>query len=292
MAKIQSTRSSDSESYDIWDAGFRSDIVHFSQVLDECKNLPLLPLRFTDVSRCDKCWLRHVNYRHMALELTLSGAMEYQQERQTVIAAPGMLYVVARGSNVRMVTAGKGHRRKLTLLINGSSLDSIAETLGFGHDRLLKLSDPGVVESMMREIGKGLEEKKSPEYLSAKAYALLLELAAELAQEPDELRPALEAVAKFPAKKFSIAELAELCGISESTLRRRFAVCFGLSPLQYLQERRLRLGAELLCRSNARIKEVAAHCGFSTPLHFSLSFKARYGFSPVCFRKKYRQLQP
>lgn len=292
MVKIQSTRSIDSESYDIWDAGSRSDIIHVQQVVNKLGHLPLVPTRLMDVSRCDRRWFQHVNYGYMALEMILQGSVEYRTERQTRIATQGMLYVVAHGSNVRMVTAGNGYRRKLSLLICGSCLDSIAEALGLGHDRLLKLSDPGAVERMMREIGKGIEEKKSPEYLSARTYALLLALASERACEPEELRPALEAIATSPAKKFSISELAGLCRISESTLRRRFCECFGLSPLQYLQERRLRLGTEFLCRGNARIKEVAALCGFSTPLHFSLSFKARYGVSPVHFRKKYRQLQP
>lgn len=292
MAKIQSTRSIDSESYDIWDAGNRSDIIHVQQVMVENRRLPLLPIRVTDVSRSDRRWFQHINYRYMALELILSGAVEYRTERQIQIATQGMLYVVAHGSNVRMVTAGNGYRRKLTLLICGSCLDSITGALGLEHDQLLKLSDFGAIERMMREIGKGIEEKKSQEYLSAKTYALLLALAAERACDPEELRPALEMIATSPAKKFSISELAGLCGISESTLRRRFSECFGLSPLQYLQERRLRLGAELLCRGNVRIKEVAVLCGFSTPLHFSLSFKARYGVSPVCFRKKYRQIQP
>ncbi|MGN0873251.1 MAG: hypothetical protein ACI4UV_18855 [Victivallales bacterium] len=161
MVKIQSTRSIDSESYDIWDAGSRSDIIHVQQVVNKLGHLPLVPTRLMDVSRCDRRWFQHVNYGYMALEMILQGSVEYRTERQTRIATQGMLYVVAHGSNVRMVTAGNGYRRKLSLLICGSCLDSIAEVLGLGHDRLLKLSDPGAVERMMREIGKGIEEKKA-----------------------------------------------------------------------------------------------------------------------------------
>ena len=288
MPKIQSTRSVDPDSYDVWDAGSRNDIVHLSLSHDKHTDLPLLPFRILDLTRSDNRWFQHVNYRYMALELILHGAMEYRLERRRLIAEEGMLYVVARGSNVHMVNAGRGPRRKLTLLITGRNLNSIAETLGFGHDQLLKLSNPRAVEWKIREIGKGIEEKKSPAFLSARTYELLLELAAERPRKSDELQPALDAIAETPAKKFTVPELAALCGISESTFRRRFLADFGQPPHRYLRERKLRLAAELLCAGKARIKEIAASCGFSTPLRFSLSFQAYYGISPVQFRKQCR----
>lgn len=285
MTKIESTRSNNPDSYDIWDAGAVSYIMNSRYSPQLRKSLPLVPNRVTDITRTDQRWFQHVNYSMMALELILSGGVEYRTERKTCIAGPGMLYVVAKGSNVRMVKSGDRQRRKLTILISGSCLDSIADSLGFGTDRLLNLSAPEKTEAMMREIQRGIAEGKSPEYLSSKCYELLLHLSAELPQGPDDLRPALEWIAEKPEYKTSIPELAEKCGLSESTFRRKFTAVFGMSPARYLLRRRLTLSKEWL-NGKTSIKEISARCGFSSPLRFALAFKNCFGETPSSFRMK------
>lgn len=285
MAKIQSSWHTDPESYDIWEAGHREYIKkERARILQPCRNLPLLAFQMMDITRTDKRWYQHVNYKFMALEMILSGRAEYRLERETLIAEPGMLYVVAKGSNVRMVNAGKQQRRKLTLLIHGCCLDTIAESLGFGKDRLLKLSQPEKVERMMREIGRNIADSANPEYISGKTYELLLHLSSELSNEPEDLRPALDWIANNPSGKISIPELAEQCGLSGSTLRRRFIAVFGLPPAKYLLKRRMILGRELLL-NGISIKETAARCGFSSPLLFAQSYKNHYGVPPSCTKK-------
>ena len=288
MTKVESTRSKNPDSYDIWDAGAVSYLRNSRFSSTHEKTLPLLPKRVTDVIRTDKRWFQHVNYSMMALELILSGAAEYRTERMTCIAEPGMLYVVAKGSNVRMAKSGSHQRRKLSMLIGGSCLDSIADSLGFGTDRLLKLSSPEKTEAMIREIERGIAEQKSPEYLSARCYELLLHLSAELPQGPDYLRPALDWMQEKPEYKISIPELAKKCGLSESTFRRKFTAVFGTSPTKYLMKRRLTLSKEWL-NGKTSIKEISVRCGFSSPLRFTLAFKSLFGETPSSFRKKKQQ---
>ena len=56
----------------------------------------------------------------------------------------------------------------------------------------------------------------------------------------------------------------------------------GLTPLQYLTDRRLENAASTLSTylGKGNISETARLCGFGDPLYFSRLFKKKYGVSP------------
>ena len=66
----------------------------------------------------------------------------------------------------------------------------------------------------------------------------------------------------------------------------------GLTPLQYLTDKRLENAASNLAMSGSRgnISEIAYQCGFSEPLYFSRLFKRKYGVSPRSYASKYAAL--
>ena len=63
----------------------------------------------------------------------------------------------------------------------------------------------------------------------------------------------------------------------------------GLTPLQYLTDKRLENAASNLAMSGGRgnISEIAYQCGFSEPLYFSRLFKRKYGVSPRSYASKH-----
>jgi AraC-like DNA-binding protein len=76
--------------------------------------------------------------------------------------------------------------------------------------------------------------------------------------------------------------IASAANASETHLHRLFKA-EGTSLMRYVWTHRLELAARLLKEHNEsrlQIQEVAYNCGFSTPAHFSRSFKDRYGVSP------------
>ena len=134
-------------------------------------------------------------------------------------------------------------------------------------------------------VGQLIADSESPEYISAKTYELLLYLSSELSRAPEDLRPALEWIAERPYDRISIPGLAARCGLSESTLRRRFTAEYGMSPIRYLTKRRLTLSRELL-KGECSLKEIAARCGFPSPLLFTRAFKNCFGETPSACRRK------
>ena len=76
---------------------------------------------------------------------------------------------------------------------------------------------------------------------------------------------------------------------SAGYLKKVFKKETGLTPLQYLTEKRLENAANNLamCGGKGNISEIAYQCGFSEPLYFSRLFKRKYGVSPRSYTSQY-----
>ncbi|MDR1125117.1 MAG: helix-turn-helix domain-containing protein [Deltaproteobacteria bacterium] len=83
----------------------------------------------------------------------------------------------------------------------------------------------------------------------------------------------------------SLSELAEKLGITDRHLRRSFAAEYGVSPVQFLQTRRLLLAKSLLTDTTLPVTEVAMATGFGSIRRFNDSFRQQYRLSPSGLRK-------
>lgn len=95
------------------------------------------------------------------------------------------------------------------------------------------------------------------------------------------LAPALEALdRRFAENELTVSYLASLCGISEVYLRKLFLNSFGVSPKEYMIQKRIEYAKSLLLSRNFSVGEVAQMCGYAEPCHFSREFSKRTGMSP------------
>ncbi|MDM4765072.1 AlkA N-terminal domain-containing protein [Pelomonas sp. SE-A7] len=99
-------------------------------------------------------------------------------------------------------------------------------------------------------------------------------------------RQAAELINASVAEPPSIEQLAERLGITDRHLRRIFAAEQGVTPLQYLQTRRLLLAKQLLTDSDLNITEVAAASGFASLRRFNAAFLEHYRLQPGSLRKQ------
>ena len=77
-----------------------------------------------------------------------------------------------------------------------------------------------------------------------------------------------------------LTDIAKLVGLQPRHFSTLFRKAFGITPHQYLIERRIEHGARLLAGSAADIATIALHVGFSSQSHFATAFRKRYGMSP------------
>lgn len=118
--------------------------------------------------------------------------------------------------------------------------------------------------------------KCRPELAPGQAWSVM-DASRTLARQAAELMDAGEAE--------TVEALAQRLGITDRHLRRIFAAEHGVSPLQYLQTRRLLLAKQLLADSSMPITEVAATAGFGSLRRFNAAFLAHYRMQPSMLRR-------
>ena len=79
-----------------------------------------------------------------------------------------------------------------------------------------------------------------------------------------------------PVEKF-----AQLTGRSLAGFKRDFQKTFGMSPRQWLQERRLTEARHLIERKNKKPSAIYLDLGFESLSHFSHAFKKKFGKAPT-----------
>jgi AraC-like DNA-binding protein len=86
-----------------------------------------------------------------------------------------------------------------------------------------------------------------------------------------------------------VEELAKAAACSPTYLRRLFRAGLGMSPQQYLLQRRLQRAADLLRTTDHTVQQVAERCGFESLSHFHRCFRTRFGCTPLEFRSRLAQ---
>jgi AraC family transcriptional regulator of adaptative response / DNA-3-methyladenine glycosylase II len=87
----------------------------------------------------------------------------------------------------------------------------------------------------------------------------------------------------------TIPELAGAFRVSDRHFRRLLTKQLGVSPIQFMQTRRLLLAKQLLTDTNLSINDVALASGFKSLRRFNSLFKERYRLSPTGLRNGSRK---
>ncbi len=111
------------------------------------------------------------------------------------------------------------------------------------------------------------------------ASRILAQQAARLIDEPDAWTSDGESSGP------GAAQIAARLGVSDRHLRRIFEAQFGVSPLQYLQTRRLLAAKQLIADTRLPMTQVALASGFASVRRFNDAFVAHYGLNPSALRR-------
>ena len=100
-------------------------------------------------------------------------------------------------------------------------------------------------------------------------------------------RQAASALDEFAAEGDapSVAKVAGRLGVSDRHLRRIFFAEHGVTPLQYLQTRRLLLAKQLLTDTRMPVAQIALTSGFRSLRRFNAAFLGGYRMNPTRLRR-------
>ncbi|MGO4222806.1 helix-turn-helix domain-containing protein [Lysobacter sp. TAF61] len=97
-------------------------------------------------------------------------------------------------------------------------------------------------------------------------------------------RRAKELMRAHVREGISLAELAQACGLSAGTFATLFKRTTGVTPHQWLLQRRVECAIEMMSDAAVSLADVALLCGFADQAHFTRVFSRQVGVSPGAWR--------
>jgi AraC-like DNA-binding protein len=107
----------------------------------------------------------------------------------------------------------------------------------------------------------------------------------EMRRVSERVKEAMKYIDKMLAKPVTAGDISEHIHVSERECQREFKIYLGITPHQYLTERRLTAAASMLMEGDKNINEISYDCGFNDTSSFIRQFRKRYDRSPNEYRK-------
>lgn len=210
-----------------------------------------------------------INYGHSGIVTVNVHSVSYQSGT-VVVFPPG-----SRGSHNRV--GGDRYYRFLTFTLPGSKGEMMAVPFSF----TVTTETAADWQRASESIGRSHTPAKSF------AWSLLWKVARPVSQlrENSLLYLAEDWIRHNLSRPFTVSELATSIDVSQSTLLRAFLQEHGLSPKQFVLDRRVREAARLLSTTSLPIKQIAAKVGVPDLQQFNRLVRFRTGMSP----RQYRQ---
>jgi AraC-like DNA-binding protein len=85
----------------------------------------------------------------------------------------------------------------------------------------------------------------------------------------------------------SVADMAQVAGLSAAHFSREFSRTFGETPHRYLLTRRLERAATLLRNTDWTVLAICLEVGLTSVGSFTTSFRRMYGLTPTAYRASF-----
>lgn len=166
----------------------------------------------------------------------------------------------------------------------GYIYDTAGVVIGDGSDRIRFLRDR--FDSLISNAQKLPANEHA---ISAEISSILAGIASHsstqgITRKDHPIQKAINYISSEYAESISIAELAEMCTLSESHFIRLFRKYENMTPHEFILSYRLKEAKRLLQTSEISIEEIADSCGFNSASHFARAFRKSTGISPTEFR--------
>lgn len=132
-----------------------------------------------------------------------------------------------------------------------------------------------------------INAKKARQDLFRKDESLNLETVTGSAAERKFMQTIAEGIERHISESdFDLETLASEMGMSRSTLYRKIKSVTGMTPLDFVNDIKMKHACMLLMQQKLTISEVAYTVGFSNPKYFTKCFKEEFGVTPTEYQQK------
>ncbi len=232
-----------------------------------------------------------VFHTHSEIFLLLNGNVEYIDENSRTIIQPRTLVVIPHGVYHQFVVHGDvSEYERCVLDINPAyaSADHFRNLLGEQALFILP-TESGILDAFGR-LRKYVEEPFAEDFhilleavateiLSLIRHERLSSPVVKTAQDPLSVK-AMEYIHAHLDQPLSLRELADACFVSPSTLSHTFRKSYGISVMQYAQNKKLTM-AKLYIRKGHSPGEAARMCGYLDYSTFYRAYLREYDSAPT-----------
>ena len=97
---------------------------------------------------------------------------------------------------------------------------------------------------------------------------------------PGAVRKAIDLMETHLEEPMTIPQICAELSVSQRQLSRLFVEYVRKSPVEYYRDIRLDRARGLVTQTEMKLSEVSAACGFNSQVHFSRSYRQRFGLPP------------
>lgn len=215
------------------------------------------------------------------LSFCTQGEIRYTHYGQTFVSHPGVAIILPKGASYTLERTVEGHFPLINFLCE--------DTFAPDTFMVIPLREP---ERYIRRFNR-LQQYSNDPRNRHRSMAVFYDILAMLGDEQREDSLPLQRALAYLQEHYSEPQLrmetvAAEAGIGEVWLRRQFTAAYGISPKQYVLERRLSKAQQLLTEGQQTVTQIAEACGFADIYHFSRCFKSKIGVSPTMYAQEQR----
>ena len=100
-----------------------------------------------------------------------------------------------------------------------------------------------------------------------------------------QIEAMMEHIRNNLAEKYTLAEMAAECCLSEVYFSNLFKKVSGMSPMNYITHKRIEKACELISSTNWRMVKIARHVGYTDYQYFTKVFKKMMGYTPGDYKE-------
>lgn len=247
---------------------------------------PFLAFKNAGSYTYNRIWSWKSKVPYTAIYCVTQGHMQLQLDEQIYIAGAGDVLFV-RSSDVGIISNTTDENLSYCFIsfYYDESTDLKIDTL---------LHDAGV-EPLVRKIlqahrSNAPRSRLQVNYLFLQLIYQLATQSAHRQKRPEvatKLQAAVEYINIHYDQKITVQQLGQLTGYSEAHLRRLFIQNLDLSPIEYIQKKRIEAAKELLLDDpNRSLDEISHTLGICSSSYFCKLFKQLEGVTPAAFREE------
>jgi AraC family transcriptional regulator len=219
---------------------------------------------------------------------------------------PGEVAIIPAGTSWSSEALGSHLQNTVLLYLRPLFVRSLLSKVDFSGVEMVLTPEIGFRCTHIRHIAMSLLSELREAHVMGRLYAdsLAQGLAMQLIQRygslktvqvgiggmaPHRLRKALALIDHHLATeeegRVELRVVAKEVGVSYFHFSRAFKQTVGMSPTNYIAERRIERAKKLMLETALPISEIALRSGFSSQSHFTTSFRRYSGVTPRSFRK-------